>query len=95
MIIFHPTACNCYGHSNECIYDEEVDRNQASVDVEGRREGGGVCTNCQHNTIGINCNECIGGYYRPFGKELNATDVCQRKYPIQIMDTLAGAVAVV
>ena len=72
-------ACNCYGHSEDCFYDEEVDRSRASIDMQGRLEGGGVCTNCRDNTIGINCNECIPGFYRPYGKQLNATYACQRK----------------
>ncbi|XP_064094479.1 laminin subunit alpha-like isoform X2 [Macrobrachium nipponense] len=69
--------CNCFGHTNECLYDEEVDEKNLSIDIFGNYEGGGVCQNCRHNTKGINCNECMDGYYRPYGKELNDTDVCQ------------------
>ena len=70
-------ACNCFGHTDECIYNEEVDEQNLAIDIFGEYEGGGVCQNCQHNTKGINCNECIDGYYRPYGKLLNDTDVCQ------------------
>ena len=45
-------ACQCYGHSRQCRYDPEVDRNKGSLDVRGRREGGGVCIDCLHNTAG-------------------------------------------
>ena len=70
------SACNCLGHSNECIYDEEVDAQSKSLDIFGNYEGGGVCQNCRHNTEGVNCNTCKFGYYRPWGKQLNDTDVC-------------------
>lgn len=56
-----------------------MDRNSSSIDVQGRNEGGGVCTNCRHNTEGVNCNKCRAGYFRPYGMALNATDVCQCK----------------
>ncbi|XP_054719477.1 laminin subunit alpha-like [Uloborus diversus] len=69
--------CNCYGHSDECYYDEETDRNKLSLDIHGHYEGGGICKNCRHNTEGINCNRCKPTFYRPYGKLLNATDVCQ------------------
>lgn len=71
-------ACNCFEHSNECIYDPEVDRQRLSLDIHGKFEGGGVCQNCQHNTEGVNCNRCKPGFYRPYHKAWNETDVCQR-----------------
>ena len=74
------SACNCFGHSNDCYYDEEVDRNRSSIDGQGKYEGGGVCTNCRDNTEGINCNKCKDGFFRPIGRPLNATNVCQRKF---------------
>lgn len=70
-------ACNCYGHTNECIFDEEVNRQGLSIDIYGVYEGGGVCQNCQHNTEGINCDKCKSGFFRPYDKVLNDTDVCQ------------------
>ncbi|XP_054924474.1 laminin subunit alpha isoform X2 [Dermacentor andersoni] len=69
--------CNCFGHSNDCYYDEKVDEQQLSLNIHGIYDGGGVCQNCQHNTEGINCNKCKPGFYRPYNKPLNATDVCQ------------------
>ncbi|GIY48490.1 laminin subunit alpha [Caerostris extrusa] len=50
---------------------------RTSLDIHGHYEGGGVCKNCRHNTMGINCNQCKPTFYRPYGKLLNATDVCQ------------------
>lgn len=70
------SACNCHGHSNQCHYDEEVDSKGLSLDIHGNYEGGGVCSECQHNTEGINCNKCKSKYYRPYGKHWNETDVC-------------------
>ncbi|XP_076800337.1 laminin subunit alpha-5-like isoform X2 [Clavelina lepadiformis] len=58
-------ACNCYGHSNECVYDEDVALRRLSLDLLGNYEGGGMCQNCQHNTAGINCEQCASGYWRP------------------------------
>ncbi|GFT24271.1 laminin subunit alpha [Trichonephila clavipes] len=69
--------CNCFGHSDECEYSEEIDRERRSLDIHGHYEGGGVCQNCRHNTMGINCNQCKPTFFRPYGKLLNATDVCQ------------------
>ena len=61
------------------MYDPEVDREHRSLDIHGYYEGGGVCQNCRDNTEGINCDRCKPGYFRPFGKNLNETDVCHRK----------------
>ena len=70
-------ACNCFQHSNQCVYDQEVDEKRLSIDIHGNYEGGGVCKNCQHNTDGINCHKCKPKFYRPYGKKLNDTDACQ------------------
>ncbi|VDK44418.1 unnamed protein product [Anisakis simplex] len=72
--------CNCHGHSEQCEYDEEIDRNHLSLDIHGEYEGGGRCLHCRDNTEGINCNKCSAGYYRPRGKFWNETDVCQRMF---------------
>lgn len=74
------SACQCYGHTEECVYDEEIDRLRKSIDIHGNYDGGGVCQNCRDNTAGINCDECVSGYYRPRGKSLFDKDVCERKF---------------
>ena len=75
-------ACQCYGHSDECVYNEEVAKNKSSIDIHGEMLGGGVCQDCQHNTAGINCEMCRDGYYRPFNVELDSPHVCRRTYQL-------------
>nr|CAD7256718.1 unnamed protein product [Timema shepardi] len=69
--------CNCFGHSEECMYDKEIDSQHLSLDIQGNYEGGGVCQNCRDNTEGVNCDRCKAGFFRPYGRHLNETDVCQ------------------
>uniref|UniRef100_A0A915JLN1 Laminin EGF-like domain-containing protein n=1 Tax=Romanomermis culicivorax TaxID=13658 RepID=A0A915JLN1_ROMCU len=75
--VFQCEPCNCFGHSEECTYDEEVDAKHQSLDIHGKYEGGGVCQNCRDNTAGINCDKCVHGYYRPYDRPLNASNVCE------------------
>ncbi|CRK95483.1 CLUMA_CG008952, isoform A [Clunio marinus] len=74
---FQCEPCNCHGHTDRCIYSEDVDYRGESLDIYGRYEGGGVCQDCRDNTKGINCNQCMDRYYRPYGKHWNETDVCR------------------
>lgn len=41
------TACQCYSHSDECVYDAQVDSLGQSIDIYGKYIGGGVCQNCR------------------------------------------------
>lgn len=48
----HPCEpCQCHGHATECIYDEQIDTAGLSLDIHGKRRGGGVCISC---TVNIN-----------------------------------------
>lgn len=73
------SACNCFGHTDQCVYNKTVDDAHLSLDIRGNYEGGGVCKNCRDNTEGINCDKCKSGFFRPAGVALNQTDVCRRK----------------
>nr|XP_006813188.1 PREDICTED: usherin [Saccoglossus kowalevskii] len=64
--------CECYGHATSCSYIESED----PFPNDHNRGGGGVCTNCQHNTAGNRCDQCKTNYYRELGKSLDAIDVC-------------------
>lgn len=59
---FECEKCQCYGHSEECEYDAAAEGR--SVDTEGNIRGGAVCTDCQDNTEGLNCERCKEGYFR-------------------------------
>ena len=75
--VLYVSACNCHNHATECYYDERVAEGRRSLDINGNYEGGGVCVNCQDNTIGINCERCKPGYYNPAGVPKTSPDACR------------------
>ncbi|CAI4221509.1 unnamed protein product [Auanema sp. JU1783] len=74
---FSCEPCNCFGRSNECVYEEELDILKKSLDIHGVYKGGGRCINCRDYTTGINCNECVTGFYRPNGVQWSDTMPCK------------------
>lgn len=72
---FQCEKCNCFGHSENCTYDEQIDLEHKSIDIHGNYSGGGVCKNCRDNTKGINCNECVDGYYQRKDTPLDSKEV--------------------
>ncbi|XP_066103211.1 laminin subunit alpha-1 [Saccopteryx bilineata] len=57
--------CNCHNKAKDCYYNESIANQKKSLNTAGQYKGGGVCINCLQNTMGINCETCIDGYYRP------------------------------
>uniref|UniRef100_H3CDM0 Laminin, alpha 5 n=1 Tax=Tetraodon nigroviridis TaxID=99883 RepID=H3CDM0_TETNG len=70
--------CNCHRHSFDCYYDPEVDQRKTSLDVHGHYRGGGVCINCQHHTMGVNCERCVPTYYRSPDYTIDSQLACSR-----------------
>lgn len=68
--------CQCNNHADQCRYDPVVAANRLSINKEGVHQGGGVCIACRHNTKGINCEQCLDGYYRPRGVPVDARGAC-------------------
>ncbi|KAM5238832.1 usherin [Ctenodactylus gundi] len=69
---FHCKPCRCHGHSRSCHYNASVD----PFPSEHGRGGGGVCDSCQHHTTGRNCELCEDYFFRRFGVDPSAIDVC-------------------
>nr|XP_020733720.1 laminin subunit alpha-1 [Odocoileus virginianus texanus] len=59
--------CNCHNKAKDCYYDEDVASQRRSLNIAGQFRGGGVCIGCLQNTMGVNCETCVDGYYRPHG----------------------------
>uniref|UniRef100_A0A6A7G3W6 Laminin subunit beta-1-like isoform X5 n=4 Tax=Hirondellea gigas TaxID=1518452 RepID=A0A6A7G3W6_9CRUS len=62
--------CNCNNHSTRCYFDPKVYE-------ETGRISGGVCQECEHNTQGRNCQECIPYYYQEPERDLRDPAICQ------------------
>ncbi|XP_006988517.1 netrin-4 isoform X2 [Peromyscus maniculatus bairdii] len=63
-------TCKCNGHADTCHFDIGV------WEASGNRSGG-VCSNCQHNTEGQNCQRCKPGFYRDLRRPFSAPDACK------------------
>lgn len=62
--------CNCNGHATRCHYDAAV------FEATGRISGG-VCDDCEHNTMGRNCEQCKPFFYQDPGRDIRDPNVCQ------------------
>ncbi|KPM03150.1 laminin subunit beta-1-like protein [Sarcoptes scabiei] len=63
--------CECNNHASRCHFDMAV--YQASNNVSG-----GVCDDCQHNTMGVHCELCRPSFYRDPNRRLDDPYVCQQ-----------------
>ncbi|VUZ56348.1 unnamed protein product [Hymenolepis diminuta] len=68
--------CNCHGKADSCVYNQTVANLLLSLNRYNVREGGGVCVGCREQTTGINCEDCIPGYYRPLNVGPDAKNPC-------------------
>ena len=55
--------CECHNHADSCVYNQTLDQ--------------GVCVDCQYETTGHNCEECIQYFYHPLSIDMNSMDRCQ------------------
>jgi coxsackievirus/adenovirus receptor len=64
--------CECNQHSTRCHFD-------SGIWEQSGYTSGGVCDDCQHNTVGKNCDKCKPYYYRDPQRDITDPYVCLRK----------------
>uniref|UniRef100_W4VRM4 Putative laminin n=1 Tax=Corethrella appendiculata TaxID=1370023 RepID=W4VRM4_9DIPT len=62
--------CNCNNHATSCHFDQAVYEHSGRV-------SGGVCDNCQHNTQGQHCEQCIAFFYRDPIEDIQSPYACK------------------
>ncbi|XP_075719450.1 usherin [Rhinoderma darwinii] len=70
---YNCVPCRCNNHSSSCHYNTNADPHPH----DHEQGGGGVCDYCLHSTAGSNCEVCKIFFYRKFGADPSAIDVCQ------------------
>lgn len=67
---FNLSECNCNNHAVSCHFDQAVYEHSGRV-------SGGVCDNCEHNTQGQHCEQCMPFFYRDPNEDIQSPYVCK------------------
>jgi hypothetical protein len=70
--LYECKKCQCNEHASSCHFDEN-----RFIETSGL--SGGICDNCQHNTMGVNCELCKEFFYRDPNRPFNDEFTCKRK----------------
>ncbi|BHF74939.1 Netrin-1 [Sparganum proliferum] len=71
--------CKCNGHANRCVRDRIVETSPGGGEVV---RWGPLRCDCQHNTVGADCERCAPGHMdRPWARATaEDANVCKRKH---------------
>lgn len=62
--------CTCNNHATNCHFDPAVYNKTGKI-------SGGVCDNCQHNTMGVNCERCQPNFYKDPNLDIQSPEICK------------------